>query len=158
MEFKNGSIQGVAIVSIRKFIDDRGWLAETFRQDDVEREYFPVMAYTSMTLPGVVRGPHEHDEQSDLFIFMGPGNFKIWLWDNRKESSTYLHKHVFFGGEDHPLRVLVPPGVVHAYKNVSGASAIVHNFPNRLYMGQGKKSPVDEIRHESDSKTPFRVD
>ena len=120
--------------------------------------YFPVMAYTSLSYPGVQRGPHEHTDQSDLFVFMGPGNFKIWLWDNRQSSSTYLHKLVIFAGLDNPLRVLVPPGVVHAYRNLSSEGGVVHNFPNQLFMGPGKKSPIDEIRHEHDPDTIFRCE
>lgn len=158
MDFKRGPIEGVVISACRKWIDERGWLVETFRHDEMEKQYFPVMSYTSLTLPGITRGPHEHVDQSDLFLFIGPGNFKIWLWDNRKESPTFWNKQVVFGGADYPLRVLVPPGVVHAYRNVSSECSTVHNFPNQLFMGPGKKSPIDEIRHEDDPKTPFRCD
>ena len=42
----------------------------------------------------------------------------------------------------------VPPGVVHAYRNVGSSDAFVLNFPDKLYAGWGKKEPVDEIRHE----------
>lgn len=157
-EFKKGPIEGVSITTCRKWVDERGWLLETFRHDELDRRYFPVMGYTSLTLPGITRGPHEHVDQSDLFLFFGPGNFKIWLWDNRKDSPTYRNRHVAFGGQDHPLRVLVPPGVVHAYRNVSDQTSTVHNFPNQLFMGEGKKSPIDEIRHEDDPNTAFQCD
>jgi dTDP-4-dehydrorhamnose 3,5-epimerase len=42
----------------------------------------------------------------------------------------------------------VPPGVVHAYRNVGDDDAFVLNFPDRLYAGKNKAEPVDEIRHE----------
>jgi dTDP-4-dehydrorhamnose 3,5-epimerase len=61
-------------------------------------------------------------------------------------------------GEDNPASVLVPVGVVHAYQNVGQAAGIVTNCPNRLYMGQHKREPVDEIRHEDDPDTPYRID
>jgi dTDP-4-dehydrorhamnose 3,5-epimerase len=158
MEFKKGPIEGATIRQVRKYIDERGWLAETFRNDEMALTYRPAMSYTSLTLPGIVRGPHEHVNQSDLFLFIGPGNFKLWLWDNRQNSPTYRNKHVVYGGEDYPLSVLVPPGVVHAYKNVSHTCALVQNFPNQLFMGQDKKYPIDEIRHEDDPQTIFRCD
>ncbi len=158
MDFKKGPVDGALITPVKKFIDERGWLAETFRHDELESKYFPVMSYTSVTLAGVTRGPHEHVDQSDLFLFIGPGNFKIWLWDNRKESPTYLNKQVVYGGQDNPIRLLVPPGVVHAYRNVSQENAVVHNFPNQLFMGEGKRSPIDEIRHEDDPRSPFQCD
>ena len=31
-------------------------------------------------------------------------------------------------------------------------------MPDRLFMGQGKKEPVDEIRYEDDSSSPFRIE
>ena len=158
MEFTKGKIEGVVVTPARKYVDDRGWLVETFRHDEMDRTYHPVMGYSSLTLPGVARGPHEHVEQSDYFVFIGPGNFKIWMWDNRKTSSTFNHKMVLFGGADSPLSVLIPPGVVHAYKNVSESTAQVHNYPNQLFMGQKKKYPIDEIRHEDDPNTPYQLE
>jgi len=34
----------------------------------------------------------------------------------------------------------------------------VFNGPNRLYAGQGKREPVDEIRHEHDPNSPYQLD
>jgi dTDP-4-dehydrorhamnose 3,5-epimerase len=67
-------------------------------------------------------------------------------------------RHAFYAGENAPRTVIIPPGVVHAYKNVGGKTGMVVNLPNRLYAGRGKKDPVDEIRHETDPKSPFHLD
>jgi len=158
MEFIDGPIDGVLLKNLNKYVDKRGWLIETFREDEIEKPFSPLMGYTSETLPGVTRGPHEHVDQADLFVFMGPGTFRLTLWDNRKDSKTYLHKQVVDAGVDKPAQVLVPPGVVHAYQNISDQPAIAHNYPNQLYAGIGKKNPVDEIRHEADPQTPFQID
>jgi dTDP-4-dehydrorhamnose 3,5-epimerase len=158
VSFKRGNIEGVIVRDLRKFVDERGWLAELFRQDEISEEVYPAMSYISMTLPGVTRGPHEHLEQTDYFCFLGPSNFKLVLWDNRKESSTYMNKMVLFVGEDNPKAVIIPPRVVHAYRNVGGKPGIVLNFPNRLYAGWGKKEKVDEVRYEDDPDNIFKVD
>ncbi len=158
MSYNRGDIEGVVVKDLKKFVDERGWLAELFRQDEIGEEVYPAMSYISMTLPGVTRGPHEHLEQTDYFCFLGPSNFKLVLWDNRKESSTYMNKMVLFVGEDNPKAVIIPPRVVHAYKNVGGKPGLVLNFPNRLYAGWGKKEKVDEVRYENDPNTVFRVD
>jgi dTDP-4-dehydrorhamnose 3,5-epimerase len=156
--FKDGKIHGVVVKDLKKFIDERGWLSELFREDELEKEFMPAMSYVSMTQAGVARGPHEHSDQADLFAFIGPSNFKIYLWDNRKDSPTYNVRQVFYAGQDSPRSVIIPKGVVHAYKNVGGALGMVLNFPNRLFAGEGKKSPVDEIRHEQDPKTIYQLD
>jgi dTDP-4-dehydrorhamnose 3,5-epimerase len=77
----------------------------------------------------------------------------LYLWETlegHEENSVAMDV-----GESAPIFVTVPPGVVHAYKNVGDADAFVLNFPNRLYAGWGKKEPVDEIRHEEDSDSRF---
>ena len=152
------SIDGVVVREIRRHQDRRGWLSELFRQDQLDQEFHPVMSYVSMTHPGIARGPHEHADQADLFCFIGPSTFRIYLWDNRLDSKTHRTHDRCEGGEDNPLRVLVPKGVVHAYKNVGDREGIVINCSNRLYGGAGRNEPVDEIRYEDDPDGRFRVD
>lgn len=156
--FINGDIKGVVMRDLRKFGDARGWLAELFRHDEIEPQFHPAMAYISSTDPGITRGPHEHVDQADLFCFIGPSNFKLRVWDNRKKSETFNHVMTIVAGADNPVSALIPPGVVHAYQNVGSACGIVINCPNRLYMGHGKREEVDEIRHEDDPKTIYRMD
>lgn len=157
--FTKGKINDVVVYPLKKFVDDRGWLAELFRHDELQEEFYPVMSYISVTEPGVQRGPHEHVDQADLFCFIGTGNFMLRMWDNRSESTTYRYVMTLFVGADNPMAVIVPKGVVHAYRNISKTEkGVVINCPNRLYMGEGKKEPIDEIRHEDEPDTVFRMD
>jgi len=151
-------ITGVICSPLSKYDDQRGWLAEIFRQDELAPEHFPAMAYVSVTKPGVARGPHAHRHQTDLFCFYGPGDFRVVLWDNRTGSPTFGVRQDFLLGESNPGVLIVPPGVVHGYKNVSDYPGFVCNFANRLYRGAGRVEPVDEIRFEDDLHSPFRLD
>ena len=157
-DFTEGAIDDVVVFELKKYFDDRGWLAELFRHDDLDTEFHPTMSYISFTRPGVQRGPHEHVDQADLFCFIGPSNFNIRLWDNRPDSPTYNHFMSLVVGVDNPQAVVVPKGVVHGYKNVGDVDGMVINCPNRLYMGEGKREPIDEIRHEDDANTVYRMD
>jgi dTDP-4-dehydrorhamnose 3,5-epimerase len=143
---------------LKKYDDERGWLCELFRTDEVPEPFHPVMAYISLTGAGVTRGPHEHAEQADYFCFLGPGNFKIYLWDNRQASPTYKSAQTEVVGEDKPTALIVPAGVVHAYRNVSQCPGVVFNCPNRLFKGAGRREPVDEIRHEDRPDSAFVLD
>jgi len=156
--FQTGSIDGVVLKPLRRFVDNRGWLTELFRQDELPSDEWPRMAYVSETLPGVARGPHEHVDQTDYFAFVGPGDFKLYLWDWRESSPTYRHRQTVVVGESNLQAVIIPPGVVHAYKNVSDRPGWVFNCPNRLYAGEGKREPVDEIRHEDAAERLFVLD
>ncbi len=151
--FSNGSIDGVIIKEFLKHNDSRGWLAEMFREDD-PGDYRPAMGYISVTHAGITRGPHEHIEQTDYFCFLG--DFTLYLWDNREDSLTYRNKMVIenSGGQI----VIVPPRVVHAYKNSGTADGMVLNFPDRLFAGRHKKEKVDEVRYENDPETPFKIE
>ena len=158
MIFNKGEIERVIIEKLNKFTDERGFLLETFREDNLPDDLVPVMSYISYTKPGITRGPHEHIKQTDIFCFIGPGNFRIKLWDNREESKTYRNCITIVGGEDNPVRVIVPPGIVHGYKNISkDADGMVLNYPDQLYRGWGKKDKIDEIRHE-DKEDEFYLD
>ena len=148
-------IEEVIIKNIKKNEDERGWLAEIYRSDEID--FVPVMNYLSFTKNGIIRGPHEHKYQSDYFVFVGPGDFELNLWDRRDNSGTngqYLKLTV---GESNPCLVIVPPGVVHGYKCVSNNGAFSINLPDKLYKGKNKAEEIDEIRWEKDPKSPYII-
>lgn len=127
---------------------------EFFRHDELLADFHPVMGYVSATHPGVERGPHEHEYQTDLFVFFH-GRFRLYLWDPRQDSPTRNVRQVLDVGEANPHVVIVPPGVVHGYRNVGDRDALILNCPNTLYAGEGKAGPIDEIRHENRPDNPF---
>ena len=149
-------IKDVIIKKLNRYSDERGWLTEIFRQDELA--FTPAMSYVSLTEPGVVRGPHEHVAQSDCFVFLGPGNFRLYLWDRRAASSTNGEAVEIEVGASNPTLVIVPPGVVHGYKCISDVPALSINLPDKLYKGEGKKEEIDEIRWESDPSSPYKID
>jgi dTDP-4-dehydrorhamnose 3,5-epimerase len=157
MDWKDGAIEGCDVTPFKKFHDQRGWLAEIFRRDELPEGLLPAMGYLSMTEPGVARGPHAHRHQTDLFAFFH-GTLRVYLWDAREASPTYGCRMVFEAGHERPLILSVPPGVVHAYRNVGDADAVTANFPNQLYAGEKRREPVDEIRYEETESSPFQMD
>jgi dTDP-4-dehydrorhamnose 3,5-epimerase len=154
MTWKTGDIEGVVVEPLKRFSDERGWLSELFRLDELGTEVYPAMGYASETGPGVTRGPHEHVDQTDYFVFLS-GSVSLYLWDDRENSATYGVRSIFRVGTDNPVTAMVPPGVVHAYRNDGDAPVLILNFPNRLYAGPNRSEPVDEIRHEERTDTRF---
>jgi dTDP-4-dehydrorhamnose 3,5-epimerase len=148
-------IEGIIIKKLKRNEDKRGWLAEIFRND--ETNFRPAMAYISVTKPGVSRGPHEHQAQSDCFIFLGPGTFELYFWDARAKSKTKGVHEKIQCGQDNPAMIIVPPGVVHGYKNISGKDAWCINLPDKLYRGEGKKEELDEVRWEEKADSPYKI-
>src|SRR5262245_23841613 len=119
MHFQPGVVSGVIWRALTMHRDQRGWLCELFRQDELPPGFNPAMGYASVTEPGVTRGPHEHIAQSDCFCFLGPGDFQLYLWDGRSDSPTTRVSQVELVGASRPMAVVVPPGGVAAYRNVS---------------------------------------
>jgi dTDP-4-dehydrorhamnose 3,5-epimerase len=148
------NLEGVVIRPLKRFADARGWLTELFREDELPEGFRPAMSYLSVTHPGIARGPHEHVHQTDGFAFID-GEYELYLWEHRQGKNAPPARVKV--GSENPVLVIVPPGVVHAYKNVGDRDAFVLNFPDQLYAGKGKKDAVDEIRHESDEDSPFRI-
>ncbi|MCK5512345.1 MAG: WxcM-like domain-containing protein [Thermodesulfovibrionia bacterium] len=145
-------MEGLEIREISLYKDSRGWLGEIIRED--EATFKPLMTYLSMTKPGVVRGPHEHREQTDFFCLIG--RFRLYFWDNRKTSTSYKKKETIDTSEI-PVIAVVPPGIVHAYKNIGKSNGYVINLPDKLYKGWGKTEQVDEIRYENDPDNSYKV-
>ncbi|MBU0536213.1 MAG: dTDP-4-dehydrorhamnose 3,5-epimerase family protein [Nanoarchaeota archaeon] len=148
-------IKGIIIKDLNKNEDQRGWLSEVYRKD--ENNFKPVMTYVSFTNFGQKRGPHEHRLQSDFFVFLGPGDFELYLWDNRKDSPTFGENMKVVVGENNKVSVVVPPGVVHGYKAISKSGSLSINLPDKLYKGENKKDEVDEIRYEEDNDSRFKI-
>jgi len=147
-------IEGVIIKKLGKYEDERGWLTEIFRNDEIS--VHPVMSYVSATKPGVTRGPHEHVHQTDVFVFIGPGSVELSLWDRRETSTTNGKNMKIKVGEDNPSMIIVPPGVVHAYRCISDKDAWCVNLPDKLYKGEGKKEEIDETRWENKTDSPYK--
>lgn len=147
-------MKGVVVKSVPRYEDARGWLVELFRADSLPEGFSPAMGYLSVTKPGVARGPHEHHDQTDGFLFFD-GAYELHLWENREgEPEAY---EILKVGRENPTFVTVPPGVVHAYRNVGDQDAMVVNVPDRLYAGWDRKEEVDEIRHENDPNSRFKL-
>ena len=155
MMWKQGDIDGLTFKPVVKHIDDRGWLAELFRSDEIPSDMTPAMCYVSVTHSGISRGPHEHEAQTDVFGFIGPGDFRVFTWDTRKDSPTYENRVVKIVGESNPVLLTIPPGVVHGYINISSTDSWVMNFPNKLFAGENKAEQIDEIRYEGMENSPF---
>ena len=158
MNWTDGPINGVVVRPLKRYTDHRGWLAELVRDDELPDGHRPAMAYVSVTHPGISRGPHEHREQADCFGFVGPGNFRVFMWDARPESPTQGQRMRLTAGESNPAIIRIPAGVVHAYVNRSTQDAWVLNFPDRLFAGPGRREPVDEIRHEDRTDNLYKLD
>lgn len=138
------------------FKDARGSLHELFRVDEIPAGFIPLMACSSWSHAGLTRGPHQHVGQDDYFTFAGPSDFSVYLWDDRPGAAKAARGWVIHTGEKSPSRIYVPRGVVHAYRNTGTVAGLVVTVTSLLFKGEGRRDPVDEIRHELNPDSPYQ--
>lgn len=138
-------------------VDDRGSLTELFRTNQLP--YYLangiLQGYYSVTKPHVVRGPHEHEYQYDNFIFIG--KFFVWLWQPTERDCYKREKRLMEHCSGPTGLLTIPVGTVHAYQNIDTSDGIVMNFASRYYRGLKGTGLVDEIRHEKEPDSPFKI-
>ena len=124
-------IEGVKVRKLRHIPDERGYLMEMLRSDWEEYDKFS-QVYVTAVYPGVVKGWHYHKIQTDHFICIH-GMAKVVLYDGREGSPTHGEVNEFFMGEQNPMLLKIPPGVMHGFKGISQEMTLIVNVPTELY-------------------------
>jgi dTDP-4-dehydrorhamnose 3,5-epimerase len=124
-------ISGVETKTLKHRQDERGYLMEMLRGDDPLFEKFG-QSYVSLNYPGVVRAWHFHKKQTDFFVAV-KGEVKVVLFDPRDDSPTRGQVNEFFLGENNPILLKIPIGVMHGYKTIGVEPSLLVNFPTMPY-------------------------
>lgn len=121
-ESKN--IQGVFIVSLKRFEDERGHFLETFRKEWFpQRKWDNVQMNCSQSAPGVLRGLHYHRKQVDYW-YVPQGIIRVGLADLRPDSPTFLNCQMLELGLTQKTGLYIPPGVGHGFVAMTDATLI----------------------------------
>jgi dTDP-4-dehydrorhamnose 3,5-epimerase len=148
-------IHDVATRELQINTDERGHLVEMFRSDWDLYDPAPVMAYYSMTYPGVVRAWHRHRRgQVDYFV-CPKGRLTVAIYDDRTESPTQGEVDTYVIGEHNPCSVRVPGDCWHGFKAVGTEPAFLVNFPTELY---DYDDPDEERLPHDTNEIPFDWD
>ncbi len=124
-------IDGVQVKKLKVIPDERGWLMEMLRADDPFFQRFG-QVYLTAVYPGVVKGWHWHERQTDHFTCV-KGMAKVVLYDRREGSPTQGEVAEFFMGERNQILVVIPAGVLHGMKGLGDEPALIVNVPTETY-------------------------
>lgn len=124
-------IDGVTIKNLQPHADERGCLTEILRSDDEIFQKFGQI-YASLNYPGVIRAWHYHRKQDDLWAVVR-GMVKAVLYDQRKDSPTHGEVQEVFLGEQNPVLLKIPVGVMHGYKTIGVEPSLLINLPTEAY-------------------------
>lgn len=128
---QSAEIEGVIFEPLDKEIDDRGWQSPLLSDSYSLTEDAACRLSACESRPGVTRGPVEHRDHSSYLGFTGPGEFRLYLWDCRVDSTTHGQRFSTVVGESNPTSVTIPAGVVHAFRNIGSQAGLVFTFGPR---------------------------
>jgi len=138
-------IEGVKIEPLQVYPDDRGFFTELARLGKglaakmVPDAVCKIQVSLTLTYPGTIKAIHYHSEQTDLWAPIS-GMVQVFLYDLRRNSSTFGAINTIFSGRLQPWEILIPPGVAHGYKALGVEPIQLVYFPDRHY------NPADELR------------
>lgn len=121
-------IEGVLLVPLAHYEDERGYFFESFRQ-----EWMPpgapamIQGNVSFSKAGVLRGMHYHKRQADFWVVVA-GRARAGLYDLR-EGSTHSRVQTIELDDRHGL--YIPAGVAHGFYAVT--DALMTYMVDRVY-------------------------
>jgi dTDP-4-dehydrorhamnose 3,5-epimerase len=112
-------VDGVQVIPLRRFEDERGWLSELMRASALPK---PVRQSNLVySRKGVVRGLHYHERgQDDLFACVS-GMVRVVVLD--RESGETFSEDI---GDDNPVAVYVPGHHGHGYEALTDCLFLYH--------------------------------
>ena len=138
-------IEGILIEPLQIYPDDRGFFCELARfgtglaSKMVPDDQRKIQVSLTLTYPGTIKAIHYHSEQTDLWAPVS-GMVQVFLYDLRRNSSTFGAINTIFAGRFQPWEILIPPGVAHGYKALGVDPIQLIYFTDRHY------NPADELR------------
>jgi dTDP-4-dehydrorhamnose 3,5-epimerase len=107
-------IDGVELLELEVFGDDRGAFIETYRGEWLKGAREMVQSNLSRSKAGVLRGLHFHRRQADYW-FVVEGRAFVVLFDVRAGSPTEDVAVELRLDADSPRGLLIPAGVAHGF-------------------------------------------
>ena len=125
-------IHDIKIKRLKVIPDERGFLMEILRKDDIEFFNDFGQVYISGVNSGAIKAWHYHKKQTDCVACI-KGLIKLVIYDGRVDSPTYGMLEEFFIGELNPMLVKIPKGCYHGWKGIDKDVSLVVNCPDKLY-------------------------
>jgi dTDP-4-dehydrorhamnose 3,5-epimerase len=102
-------IEGVEVIPLRRFEDERGWFLELRRESRLPKR--TVQTNLSFSRKGVIRGLHYHERgQDDLFACL-EGMARVVVLDRETGETFSLDI-----GDDNPAAVYIPGRYAHGFE------------------------------------------
>jgi dTDP-4-dehydrorhamnose 3,5-epimerase len=118
-------IDGVQIVPLRIFADERGEVLHMLRADAPHFAGFGEIYFSSVRC-GMVKGWKRHRRMT-LNLAVPLGRVRLVLYDDRKDSPSLAQRQEIVLGHDNYELVIVPPGIWTAFQGLAPDTSLVAN-------------------------------
>lgn len=119
-------MEGIETKQLKKHIDNRGWLAEIFRPEDVNKTMKGQVTITTAH-PGIIKANHYHKKMNEWYCVI-QGKMHLVL----KDMKTGETQEVTLSEEDLKL-IKIMPWTAHGFRNVSDSMLIVLMYIDRPF-------------------------
>jgi dTDP-4-dehydrorhamnose 3,5-epimerase len=121
-------VEGVRVVPLRRFDDERGWFLEARRESWFEGLGGQPSRQTNIVFSrrGVIRGLHFHEAGQDDLFFCATGEVRVVVFDRRPESPTHGTAWSRDIGESNPEAIYIPGRVAHGYEALTDCLFCYH--------------------------------
>jgi len=145
---KKPAIEGVQIITLKRFNDEGGSLTELVRLTDGKPDALPSFSVAQINYSeleaGAIKAFHIHEKQTDVWYVPPKDKILLVLVDQRENSSTTDVVMKLILGDCKSQLIVIPPGVAHGCKNVSNGLARIIYFVDRKFSADPETS--DEKR------------
>jgi dTDP-4-dehydrorhamnose 3,5-epimerase len=122
-------IDGVKVVTLRRFEDERGWFCELRRESwyrELSDGAASLQTNLSFSRQGVIRGLHWHRRGQDDLFFCPTGRARVVLLDRRDDSPTSGVAWSIDIGDDRCAAVYIPGQVAHGFEALTDLYLCYH--------------------------------
>lgn len=130
-------IAGVRVHRLRRFVDDRGFFMEVYRNgasgahgadlaDFWKGAEVAQMNFSVVNADDHIKGLHYHLRQEDIWFCPPPSKIKIVLFDLRRSSPTFRQTQVIVAGDGNDVVVRIPEGVAHGYRPLTNPCSLLY--------------------------------
>jgi dTDP-4-dehydrorhamnose 3,5-epimerase-like enzyme len=129
----NPNLRGATVQAVKTHRDARGVLFEPLTDAELQAQK---NVHVVLTQPGEIRGNHVHRTAVETTTVVGPSLIRL------KEQGTIRDIEVPAG---EILRLTIPPGVVHAFRNTGDSAMVLVSFSTNLHDPKGGDTVREEI-------------
>ena len=112
-------IEGVQLIPLRKFEDERGWFMQIRQESSIPAR--TEQTNVSFSRRGVIRGLHHHERgQDDLFVCL-QGTARVVVLD--RESGEAYSEDI---GDENPVALYIPGRHAHGFEALTDLLFVYH--------------------------------